>query len=211
MNNKYLGIIKIYGKVHVSIFSFFAILFFMSAQGVLYSTLFLLCIALHEFSHLFFLKYYGANLCSVTIFPFGIDISADTSRISYKKELVVTLAGSASNLIFAAIGCIVLQRLPSPPLLFFVMCNLFLGCMNLIPLSFFDGGKAIRLILYDRLDIDKAFYIQRLLDIFSSLLFLGFALFVMSGSRFNLSVVCVVIYASVSTLALYIKPPCRQP
>ena len=83
--------------------------------------------------------------------------------------------------------------------------------MNLIPLSFFDGGKAIRLILYDCLDIDRAFYIHKGLDIFSALIFICFSVFLMAGSSFNLSVICVVVYASLSTFALYIKIPCRKP
>ncbi len=211
MINKHFGIIRIWDKIHVSVFSFFALVCFISAQGFIYSSLFLSCTLLHELSHILFMCLFGVKISKITVYPFGIDIQSDTSRISYKKELIITLAGSASNLIFAFIGCVFLQKHPSPTLLFFVMCNLFLGCMNLIPLSFFDGGKAIRLILYDCLDIDRAFYIHKGLDIFSALIFICFSVFLMAGSSFNLSVICVVVYASLSTFALYIKIPCRKP
>lgn len=210
MNNKLFGMIKLSENVYVSIFSFFALVFFVSGQGMVYSGTFLLCILLHELSHILFLHIYKAEITRVSFYPFGIDICADTSRISYKKELICTLAGSISNLLFAAAGCVFLKVFPSPPLLFFMLCNLFLGSINLIPLSFFDGGRAIRLILYDCLDIDRAFYLQRLIDVFSSLIFLSFSFFIMESSGFNLSVVCVIIYAAISTLALYIKIPCRK-
>lgn len=208
--SNYRSLIKISRHIYISIFALPAFVFFVTAQGFLYAFLFLLCALIHEFSHLLFLYIYGAKIYSVTIFPFGIDISADTSRISYKKELICTLAGSISNLVFAAAGGFFLQRFPCPPLLFFIMCNIFLGCMNLIPLSFFDGGKALRLILYDCLDIDRAFYIHKSLDIFSALIFVFFSLFIITGSDFNISVIFVILYAALSTFALYIKIPCRK-
>jgi Zn-dependent protease len=177
-------------------------LFFAFGQGLIYSAIFLSAAVLHEISHLFFLTRFEARIKKVSVYPFGIDIRADTSRLSYKKEIICTLAGSAANLFFALFGAVLLCRFQHEYLLFFVMCNIFLGSINLIPLSFFDGGKALRLMLYDRLDIDRAFYVYRFLDMFSALLFLAFSFFVMFFSDFNFSVCTVILYASVSTLAL---------
>ncbi|MBQ8759541.1 MAG: hypothetical protein IJZ20_07595 [Clostridia bacterium] len=205
------GMIRVSEKLHISIFSFFALLFFFSGQGFAYSLLFLTSALLHEASHLLFLHRYGAKIRSVTLYPFGVDICADTSRLSYKKELICTLAGCLANAFLAATSCLALYFYPSVHLLFFMLCNTFLGVFNLIPLSFFDGGKALRLIIYDRFDIDRAFYIHKALDIASAVTFLCFSFFIMAGSDFNLSVICVVIYASLSTFALYIKIPCRKP
>lgn len=211
MNNNCFGIIKASEKLYISVFFFAALVLFFLAQGFTYSLILVFCALLHEASHLFFLYRYGAKIDRVTLYPFGVDICADTGRLSYRKEIVCTLAGSISNLVFAIVSSFVMYFYPTPYLLFFIMCNIFLGAFNLIPLSFFDGGKALRLFLYDRLDIDRAFYIHKALDVFSALIFLCFSLFVMAGSDFNLSVICVVAYASVSTLALYIKTPCRKP
>ncbi len=201
MTNLSFGMLKLSDKIYVSIFSFAALAFFFVSQGFVYSLMFFLSAMLHEFSHLLFLSLYGAKITRITVFPFGIDIAADTRLLSYKKELVCTLAGSLANLIFASFGCLLLHFFASPPLLFFVLCNVFLGGVNLIPLSFFDGGKALRLILYDCLEIDKAFYIHKGLDIFSSLLFLCFSLFIIAGSDFNLSVCAMIVYAAISTFA----------
>lgn len=211
MKSVNFGIIKVSEKIYVSVFSFFALIFFCMGQGFIYSFLFLISAALHEASHLFFLLRYGAKIDKITIFPFGIDMNADTRLLSYKKELICTLAGCLANLLTFAASGFAMCFFSSPRLLFFMICNIFLCALNLIPLSFFDGGKALRLIIYDSLDIDKAFYVHKLLDIVSAIIFLCFSLFIMAGSDFNLSVICVVIYASLSTFALYIKNPCRKP
>lgn len=194
------GIIKLTDKIYVSVFFLFSLFFFIRGQGVLYSSLFLLSVLLHECSHVFFLVIFKAKIKRITFFPFGIDISADTKFISYKKELVCTLAGSAANMIACISGYGVLLLFPSALLLFFVLCNGFLALLNLIPLSFFDGGKAIRLIIYDCFDIDRAFCLHKWLDMFSACLFLCFSLLMITGSDFNLSVVCVTAYAAISTL-----------
>lgn len=205
MNKSLAGLIRVTDKLYISIFSVFALLFIIQGQGLVYSSVFISSAAIHEASHLFFLLRYRAEIQRITVFPFGIDIATETLHLSYKKEIICTLAGSFANIASAFLGCILLKLFPSPVLLFFILCNLFLGFMNLIPLSFFDGGKAIRLFIYDRLDIDKAFYVCKSIDVISAFIFLGFSLFVISGSDFNLSVICVMIYASISTLALYKK------
>ena len=201
------GMLKLSDKIYVSIFSLVALTLFFISQGFVYSLLFILSATLHETAHLLFLSLYGAKITKIVIFPFGIDICADTMLLSYKKELVCTLAGSLANLLFALLGCLLMNVFPSPQLLFFVLCNVFLGILNLIPLSFFDGGKALRLILYDCLEIDRAFYIHKGLDILSALVFLCFALFAAACSSFNFSVCVVIVYAALSTFALYKKRP----
>lgn len=204
------GMIKISESLRISIFSLFALLFLFAGQGATYAAIFIASVTLHEASHIYFLYRYSAKFLCVTIYPFGIDINADTSRLSYKKELICTLAGCLSNALSFIVSCTFMFLFPSPVLLFFMLCNVFLCAVNLIPLSFFDGGKALRLIIYDNFDIDTAFYTHKALDIASAVAFLCFSFFIMAGSDFNLSVVCVVIYASLSTFALYMKNPCRE-
>ena len=202
MNKRNMFMINLTDRIQMSVFSGIALIFFALGQGITYSLVFILAATLHELSHILLLHRFGARINKVSIYPFGIDIHSDTSRLSYKKELICTLSGSGANLVVAVLGFMFLQISPHKHLLFFVLCNVFLGTINLIPLSFFDGGKALRLVLYDGLDIDRAFYVCRFLDIFSALLFLVFSLFVMFFSDFNFSVCAVILYASISTLAL---------
>ena len=200
MNNKIPGIVKISEKLYISVFSFITFFFFIISQGIVYSTLFISCAIIHELSHLFFLHIFKAHIIRITVFPFGIDITCDTRCLSYKKELICTLAGSFANLLCALTAYFILLHFPSPQLFFFVLCNLFLGALNLIPISFFDGGKALRLLLYESIEIDKAFYIHRSLDIFSGILFAIFSVVIGLLSEFNISVCAVLIYACISSL-----------
>lgn len=201
MSNSFCGMIKLSDKLYVSFFSFVAMIPVIICQGAVYSLIFISAVALHEFSHIFFLCRFGAPITKVSIFPFGIDILADTSRISYKKELICTLSGSFANLISAAAAALLLYIKPTPHLLFFIICSIFLGTLNLIPLSFFDGGKALRLLLYDCIELDRAYYIHRSLDVLSAFILAVFSVFLLLASGFNISVCAVIIYAAVSTLA----------
>ena len=201
MSSLLFGIIKFSDKLYISIFSFFALIPVIICQGIVYSFIFVSAIAIHEFSHIFFLNHFGVPVRKIAVFPFGIDINADTSRISYKKELICTLAGSFSNILFALFGGVILSVSPSPLLLFFVICNIFLGTLNLIPMSFFDGGKALRLLIYDAIHPDTAFYVYRFLDIFSAAIFISFSIFLIFISNFNFSVCAVMLYAAISTLS----------
>lgn len=188
------------GKIYVSVFSFISIALFILGQNPVYVSIIILSALLHESAHICFLKIYRAKIERICIFPLGCEIFADTSRLSYKKELIVTLSGSLTNISLFILSYFVLKLYPLRFLLFFAVCNLFLGVINLIPLSFFDGGKALRLILYDCLEIDRAFYLHFSFDIFSSLIFFIFSLFLILYSNFNLSVSLVTLYASLSVI-----------
>ena len=199
---KSTGIIKISEKVYISIFSLVSSILFVSSQGLVSSLIFASAVVIHELSHLFFLYRFNAKTEKITLYPFGIDICADTSRISYKKELIITLAGSVANILSALFAIIILRKTPSPNLLFFIICNLFLGILNLIPLPCFDGGKAVRLILYDNLEIDRAFYAARFCNMLSSAAVLFACFFLICFSHFNISVIMLSVYACVSLFYL---------
>lgn len=211
MNKTNFGIITLTEKLHISIFSVFTLLFVLIGQGFTYSIIFISAVSIHEASHIFFLSIFGAEIKRVTLYPFGIDMDCDTKRLSYKKELIVVLSGSFTNLLFALTSYAVLSFFPSPPLLFFIICNTFLALFNLIPLSFFDGGRALRLLFYDRLEIDTAFYASRYADIASALIFFVLSLYLLHFSDFNFSVCALVTYACISCLVsnwnLYKKCP----
>jgi len=106
MNKSLAGLIRVTDKLYISIFSVFALLFIIQGQGLVYSSVFISSAAIHEASHLFFLLRYGAEIQRITVFPFGIDIATETLHLSYKKEIICTLAGSFANIASAFLGCI---------------------------------------------------------------------------------------------------------
>ena len=128
------GMIRVTDTLHVSLFSFVALFFFVMSQGIFYSLIFILSAFLHELSHLYCLYRFGAKIRKVTIFPFGIDILADTSSVNYKKELICSLSGCFTNLSLSLLGAFLLEIQPSPIALFFTLCNI--QCAHLL-VSFF--------------------------------------------------------------------------
>lgn len=188
------------GKLSISVFAFIAAIFFALSQGLFCSFVFFGAIFIHELSHIFFILRFGGRIEKITVYPFGIDILADTHLLSYKKEIVIALSGSCANLLCALFGCIVFRTFPNPNLLFFILCHLSLGLFNLIPLSFFDGGRALRLFLFDVFELDTAFCLQRVFDIVFSLFFLSVCLTAVLYSNINLSVFMLAVYACLTVL-----------
>ena len=202
--------VKISAKTYISVFSPFAVFLFILSQGLFSSLMFFSAILVHELSHILCLFGLGATIKKVSVYPFGIDINADTRRLSYKKELVVALSGSAANLLFALLGSAIFNHIPRPGLLFFILCHLSLGLFNLLPITLFDGGKALRLILYDRLEIDTAFRAAFLCDLIFSVTLLCLCSHFVILSGFNLSVIMVAIYACTTIFYLNVTKRSRH-
>lgn len=202
--------IKLSPVVDISIFACFSLMFFILSQGLSFSAIFISAILIHELSHIALLLYFKTPVTKISIYPFGIDILANTSYLSYKKELAVTLAGSLSNLLCAAVGAVFLSRYTSLHLLFFVMCHLCLGLFNLIPLSLLDGGRALELIMFDCLEINVAMRLHRYTDLVSLLIISAACVLLLDLSGFNLSVIMLAAYGLTAALCLLNTKRSRQ-
>lgn len=104
--------------------------------------------ALHELGHLAALRYYGVRVRSLRLTALGAVLDAPAlSRLSYPRELTVTLSGAAVNLL-CAIPLALLGRLTGAELLFlFSGAHLTLAAFNLLPVSPLDGSRALELLL----------------------------------------------------------------
>ena len=103
---------------------------------------------LHECAHLALLISYGETDLTLTLRPGGASIeNAALSAMPYKKLLVCALAGPAVNLLLAAALFCCERRCPGPFFGQAARVNLLLGGLNLLPLSFLDGGRALDCVL----------------------------------------------------------------
>ncbi|MBR5410056.1 MAG: hypothetical protein IK104_05240 [Clostridia bacterium] len=107
---------------------------------------FLLGAAAHETGHLVCLMKAGKGEYTLRLTPGGAAIAgAGTSSLPLKQALVAVLAGPAVNLALAA-GLFAVGKGTGLPLEEAAAVNLGLGLVNLIPFSFFDGGRALTLL-----------------------------------------------------------------
>lgn len=149
-------------------FGFFLLIgWFALANGLQMTLLILAVAALHELGHLLALWLFGAPVKGVQIGVFGAVLEADTSRLSYAKELVAVLAGPMTNLLAAVGGrCIGAEDL-------FIGVNLVLCFFNLMPVEPLDGGRALRLLLCWSLGVNRGEQFARAVGILSALCLAG--------------------------------------
>lgn len=100
----------------------------------------LLAALVHEMGHLLVLCLAGAKVSGLSIGVFGAVLDADTSRLSYGRELAAVLAGPAANLL-TAVAC---GAWGDSSL--FIGANVILCGFNLLPVRPLDGGRALYLL-----------------------------------------------------------------
>jgi len=147
----------------------------------------------HELAHVAAAATYGLPTERVVLHPFGGTAVFTRPLDRPRQELVVVLAGPASNLLLSGVFLLmrwVLERLfhplpqptpafPSPPVwaYLFSLSNLFLALFNLLPAFPLDGGRALRALLAMRLSYKKATQIVTFVAQLLALLFVIGALF----------------------------------
>ncbi len=100
---------------------------------------------LHECGHLAFLLSYGCRGLTLELCPGGARIrGAGWQALPYGKALVCVLAGPAVNLLLAGAAFVFMRRLPGAVFTAAVRVNASLAFFNLLPLSFLDGGRALK-------------------------------------------------------------------
>lgn len=156
----------------------------------------LLCIAaavaLHELGHLLAGRALGYRVSSFSLGLFGADIGY-RGVIGYRDDLAVALAGPLSNVIC---GLMMLPFAPS-----FAHCGFAYAALNLVPVGVFDGGRALRALLFGALNYRTANAVYNAVS-FSALFVLYLSgIFILIYTSFNASLFflcCYAFFASVT-------------
>lgn len=127
--------------IKISFFGLFMLLSLIATHSYL-SFAAIAAASLHELSHLAVARLLGTRLSSMKLGIFGASLSMDAHTTSYKSEILIALAGPAANLISAAI-IICLASAPSVFVQMLLSASIFLGLLNLLPISDFDGGRIL--------------------------------------------------------------------
>ncbi len=96
----------------------------------------------HELGHIFVMSVFGSAPREITFYGGGIKIVPRGERqVGRGGQTFILLAGCAVNFALAA----VLRVFGAPETA--VLVNVVLGCFNLLPFSYFDGGRIMKLWL----------------------------------------------------------------
>ena len=105
-----------------------------------------LAAALHECGHLLMLRIFRVNVEGLRLSALGAVLYArGTQRLSYGRELAVTLAGPAVNLLFGFLTALCSLRLGWVDGFVFAGAHLLLAAFNLLPVPPLDGSRALYL------------------------------------------------------------------
>ena len=111
----------------------------------------LLAAALHECGHLLALRAFHVPIEGVRLSAFGAVLHArGAQRLSYGRELVVTLAGCGMNLVCGVLTAWFSLHYVWVEGFVFAGAHILLCAFNLLPIPPLDGSKVLAVLLPDR-------------------------------------------------------------
>ena len=106
---------------------------------------------LHEVVHLIFLRLSGIKKAEIILFPAAVKICCEgLALLSYKKTIIATLSAPVFNISAGAVFAFLYGASGNDIMKLCCTVNLLLGAVNLLPLSFLDGGRALSAWLFNR-------------------------------------------------------------
>ena len=117
----------------------------------------LLAAALHELGHIIAAKICHIPLGELKLGIFGAALTPRSLLCSYKKEIMLCIAGPLVNLISALLLFLLFDL--NEFLSLFISASLFLGILNLLPIYDFDGGRILFCLLSAKLSPKLTFQI----------------------------------------------------
>ena len=124
------------------------------------------CVALHELGHAVAARRYGLETRDITLYPFGGIARLEGRPEPGWPEAAIAAAGPGVNLALAILALPLAY--PDLPLAReFVLINLLMGLLNLLPAFPMDGGRVLRSLLTLRSDeqtaTEQSLFLSRIL------------------------------------------------
>ncbi|MFT5585430.1 MAG: Zn-dependent protease [Cognaticolwellia sp.] len=113
------------------------------------------CVALHELGHAMMARRYGLNTRDITLYPFGGIARLEGRPKPGWPEAAIAAAGPGVNIALAILA-LPLAYFELPLARGFVLVNLLMGVLNLLPAFPMDGGRVLRSLLTLRSDEQTA-------------------------------------------------------
>ena len=103
----------------------------------------ILAVFFHESGHIIAANVSNVRFNEMKIGIFGARLNTKSNIVSYKKEIFICMMGPLSNFILSTALLPVYSISNDRLLLYFIVSSFFLGGLNLLPVSSFDGGRIL--------------------------------------------------------------------
>ncbi len=183
--------------VHILLLPMIFVAFLTKTQMtffIMYAT-----VLIHELSHLLMALILGVKVYSIIVMPFGMTVRIDPKVFKTpKKEVIIALAGPISN--FIILLCAYIFNYATENYYLFIVINLSLIFINLVPIPPLDGGRILRAIVIKNAGlISSAKIIRKVSVIFITVLMvLWVCLLVFFKGNMSLLVICAFLLYSLS-------------
>lgn len=160
---------------------------FMLGDGDKYMSI-LVAALLHELGHMAAAALLGVKMRLCKAGMAGISLQYDFSLVSHGREAIVCLAGPVVGVVIFFLGY------KNGVASYFAGASLGLTVLNLLPISFLDGGCALTAILSVFLSPDKVWHIVRGLSFVFTILLWVLAIIMMLSTGGDISFICASVY-----------------
>ena len=144
-------------KIHIGFLFSAAVCLYLNSS---YSSVFIAAFVsalLHEMMHLAFLISYGCKNIELSLLPSGAKISGvSLNTLGYRQNIAVCLSAPVLNIILSVLFFLVYRIFNHMKILQVAEINFLLGGVNLLPMSFLDGGRALFSFLCIKKDLSFA-------------------------------------------------------
>lgn len=185
-------------RIYISVFTFALIPIILMSGDAPFFGIAIVGAIIHEFAHIIAMRIFGAKLIRISVYPFGADIKADTSVLTYKEETAVFLSGPFMSLVLTAVAFTLYGYVGGIYLLSFAVSNAAFFAVNILPVQGLDGGRALEAVLSEKCDID---FTQKACELVSTICFailcvLSLVLLGVTGYNISLVFVCSYLFVA---------------
>ena len=151
---------------------------------------------MHEFGHLIAFWLIKLEIKEINFGFASVDIckARGMSFCGLKKELIVTLSGSAMNFLAFLIFWILYYSTQERKCLYFAVQSFAIGAVNFLPIDSLDGGIALNLILEKKFGFEKSQKISKIVSWMFLLPIIIFGVYILLRSKYNFSVLILALY-----------------
>lgn len=156
-----------------------------------YYLLSILAAFFHETGHFIAMYFCKGRVkeISLSVFDFKIIDKNINTRTKF-DDIIITMMGCVSNFIIAIL-CLCVKN--NDLTYNFMICNLLIGIFNILPISSFDGGRILTLLLdkYEKSIADRILFIISLITVLPLFVF---GIIIIIRTKCNYSLLAVSIY-----------------